>query len=261
MIFFLFLLGLAVGSFLNVLIDRFPRNESPFKGKSYCESCKKKLLWYDMIPVVSFLFLKGKCRYCRSPLSLYYPVVELTTGVMFVVTTFFVLNNFQSNLNFQLSQFVTLFYYLFIVSSLIVVFFVDLKYGIILDKIVYPGIFISLLYLLLNTSYLLQHLIAATGAFLFFLVLFLVTRGRGMGFGDVKLVFLLGLFLGLSKTIFAFYFAFLTGAVLGCILILWGKKRLRGDTMPFGPFLVAGAILAAFVGESLLGLPWWSFLL
>src|SRR3989344_6619035 len=85
MIFFLFLLGLAVGSFLNVLIDRFPRDESPFKGKSYCESCKKKLLWYDMIPVVSFLFLKGKCRYCRSPLSFYYPMVEVTTGIIFVL--------------------------------------------------------------------------------------------------------------------------------------------------------------------------------
>ena len=83
--FIIFLLGLAVGSFLNVLINRLPREESVVKGRSYCDHCKKKLVWYDLIPLFSFIFLKGKCGYCHSPISFYYPIVELMTGVMFVL--------------------------------------------------------------------------------------------------------------------------------------------------------------------------------
>src|SRR3989338_8983791 len=86
LVFFLFILGLAVGSFLNVLIDRIPNDESPLSGRSYCDKCKKTLKWYDMVPVASFLILKGKCRFCRASLSFYYPLVELITGIMFVVT-------------------------------------------------------------------------------------------------------------------------------------------------------------------------------
>lgn len=148
-------------------------------------------------------------------------------------------------------------YYLFIVSSLIVVFFSDLKYGIIPDRIVYPAIAVSFGYLfIIHNSYFMIHFLSALGVFLFFLLLFLATRGRGMGFGDVKLVFLLGLFLGFPKIIVAFYISFLTGAVIGIILILWGKKKLHGTTIPFGPFLVAGALAAL-----LLDLRLWSFLL
>jgi len=260
-LFFLFLLGLAVGSFLNVLIDRLPAEESPFKGRSHCEDCKKILAWYDLMPIFSFFFLKGKCRYCRFPISYYYPLVELTTGALFVAISIFVNNNFQfsifnfqSNLNFQWGQILTLIYYLFVVSSLIVVFFTDLKYGIIPDKIVYPSILVSIAYLFINhKSLFINHLLVGIGAFIFFLLLFLATRGRGMGFGDVKLVFLLGLFLGWPKIMLALYFAFLTGAVLGCILILWRKKRLS-ETIPFGPFLSAGAFIAMFFGDVFLKL-------
>jgi prepilin signal peptidase PulO-like enzyme (type II secretory pathway) len=187
---------------------------------------------------------------------------------MFVAVTIFVLNNFQFSIfppkadqpladNFQLSQILTLIYYLFIVSSLIVVFFADLKYGIIPDKIIYPAILVSAAYLFINhQSLIINHLLTAVGAFTFFLLLFLVTRGRGMGFGDVKLVILLGLLLGFPKIVVAFYIAFLTGAIIGIILILWGKKKLRGTTIPFGPFLVGGALIALFVD-----LHYWSFLL
>jgi len=260
----IFLFGLAVGSFLNVLIDRLPRDESVIKGRSYCEHCKKPLLWYDLIPLLSFLILKGKCRHCRSPISFYYPTVELVTGAMFVLVALFIFGNesefsitnfqfsifnFQSKLNFHLYQTPPLFYYLFIVSSLVVIFFADLKYGIIPDKIVYPAILVSFLYLISQyPNILISNIFSALGAFLFFLLLFLATRGRGMGFGDVKLVFLLGLFLGWPKVIVAFYIAFLTGAIIGCILILWRKKKFSGGTIAFGPFLVLGAIIALFWG-------------
>jgi prepilin signal peptidase PulO-like enzyme (type II secretory pathway) len=149
------------------------------------------------------------------------------------------------------------------------VFFADIKYGIIPDKIVFPAIVVSLLYLfMLHNSYFsprgeagMIHLLSGSGAFLFFLILYLATKGRGMGFGDVKLVFLLGFFLGWPNVIVAFYIAFLTGAILGCILILWGKKKFSGGMIPFGPFLVLGAVISLFWGEEMLskimlGLHW-----
>ncbi len=253
MIFFLFLLGLAVGSFLNVLIDRLPRDESIIKGRSYCEHCKKPLIWYDLIPLLSFLILKGKCRYCHFPISWYYSVVELTTGILFVLVYLFFPQEGIMNHELGIMGIVSVIYYLFIVSSFIVVFFADLKYGIIPDKVVFSSIVVSIVYLfILHNSYFIIHLLSALGAFLFFFLLYLITRGQGMGFGDVKLVFLLGLFLGWPKVIVAFYIAFLTGAILGCILILWGKKKFSGGTVPFGPFLVLGAITSLFWGEHIL---------
>jgi len=241
---FIFLLGLVIGSFLNVLVDRLPKGESVIKGKSYCDNCKKNLKWYDLIPLLSFTSLKGKCRYCSSLLSLYYPIVELATGLIFVATALFFLNNFE--------LIVTLIYYLFIMSSLIVIFFADLKYGIIPDKIVFPSIVVSFIYLffILNSLFLI-HLFSALGACLFFLSLFLVTRGKGMGFGDVKFSFLMGLILGFPNVIVSLYIAFLTGAIVGCILIIWRKKRVFGTAIPFGPFLVLGCLTAIFFGDFL----------
>lgn len=249
----IFLLGLGVGSFLNVLIDRLPREESFIKGRSYCESCKTTLKWYDLIPLLSFITLIAKCRYCRSPLSFYYPTVEFVTGIMFAITTFFVLNNFQSNLNFQLHQTLPLFYYLFIVSSLVVVFFVDLKYGIIPDAVILLGAVVSLAYLfIIHNSLFLIYFLSGIGAFIFFVLIFLLTRGRGMGFGDVKFVFLMGLILGFPKIIVGMYAAFLTGAVVSIILILAKKKKFKGSTIAFGPFLVLGTLIALFWGEVIL---------
>jgi len=259
----LFILGLFIGSFLNVLIDRLPRDESVIKGRSYCDKCKKTLKWYDLIPVLSFLILGGKCRYCHSPISLYYPIVEIITGTMFVLTFIYVYRlqttdySLFDNLTFQhfSNSVIALFYYLLIISSLIVVFFADLKYGIIPDKIIFPAMVISFLYLILNTKYLIPNLFSGAGVFVFFLGLYLITKGKGMGFGDVKLVFLLGLFLGFPKIIPAFYISFLTGAFVGLILILLKKKKLfSGATIPFAPFLVLGTFISLFFGESIVRL-------
>ena len=245
MILFIFILGLFIGSFLNVLADRLPNEESVLKGRSRCEKCKKELVWYDLVPVLSFVFLQGKCRYCHTNLSSYYPIIELVTGIMFAITFLFV----TKNLPFTIYHlpFIELFYYLFIISFLIVIFFADLKYGIIPDKVVLPAIFVSSLYIVFNTNYLiLSHLLSALGACLFFLFLFLITKGRGMGLGDVKLAFLMGFLLGFPGIVIALYLAFLTGALVGIILILWRKKRLFGGSIPFGPFLVLGTGAALF---------------
>ena len=256
-----FLIGLFVGSFLNVLVDRLPRDESVIGGRSHCDKCKKILKLYDLIPLFSFLYLRGKCRYCRTPLSFYYPVVEMTTGALFVLALKFTSEESLRNtsevaeglLRGGSLDFVIAGYYLFIISSLIVIFFTDLKYGIIPDKIIFPAIIISFSYLILNTQYLiLPHILSAVGASLFFLALFLITKGRGMGFGDVKFSFLMGLVLGFPGIAIALYIAFLTGALIGCILIVWKKKKLSGTKIPFGPFLVFGTVIALFFGEGIM---------
>lgn len=248
-----FIFGIFIGSFLNVLVDRIPRNEGFLTGRSYCESCKKPLQWLDLLPIISFVALKGKCRYCHSPIGFWYPLVEVSTGVMFVATFFFVT---QTSSTYHVSSImygIQSAYFLFVISSLIVIFFTDLKYGIIPDKILYPLTFVSFLYVLLTTQYMiLPHLLSGVGAMFFFLVLFLGTKGRGMGFGDVKYAFFMGLLLGFPNIIVGLYIAFLTGAILASILVVWGKKKFRGGTIPFGPFLVLGTTIALFFGKNII---------
>lgn len=251
---FIFLIfGVSIGSFLNVLIDRIPANKSFIKGRSFCDYCHKTLNWYDLIPVFSFVMLSGKCRYCHTPLSYQYPLVEVLTGVLFVITFYFLMQGSIQNQVWSIQYGVGVIYHLFIVSVLISIFFIDIKYGIIPDKIVFPAIIISFLYLILNTPYvILPHALSAIGAFMLFLIIHLVTRGRGMGLGDVKYVILMGLVLGFPKIIPGLYLAFLTGAFISIILILTGQKKLRGDTIPFGPFLVLGTFVGLFFGKEII---------
>ncbi|HSX40633.1 MAG TPA: prepilin peptidase [Candidatus Saccharimonadales bacterium] len=259
MVVVIFLLGLCVGSFLNVVIDRLPHERSIIKGRSHCEHCKKTLAWFDLIPLVSFLFLKGKCRHCHKFFGWHYIGIELLTGVLFVITAVWFFSNHPQIFNFQFLIF-NLVYYFFIVSSLIAIFFIDLKHGIIPDKIVYPAIAISFLFQILNSPAsqrgepfsILNSLLSALGAFAFFLLLYLGTKGKGMGLGDVKFSFLLGLILGFPLIVVGLYVAFLTGAIISIILILWRKKRFSGGTIPFGPFLVFGTLVALFFGKQLL---------
>lgn len=183
-------------------------------------------------------------------------MVELITGGLFVIT--YGIMNQESGIMGMTG----LAYHLFIVSSLIVIFFTDLKYQIIPDKIIALAVLVIFGYLVLTTfnsvfvyKTLFEHPLlihTATGilAFLFFLFIYFVTRGRGMGFGDVKLSFLIGLILGPILTFLALYIAFLTGAGIGIILILWKKKGLK-EKIPFGPFLVIGAFISLLFPEHL----------
>lgn len=240
----LFILGLSIGSFLNVIIYRLPKNEN-LLGRSYCENCRKKIYWFDLIPLISFLILKGKCRFCKNNIGSSMPLIELITSLLFVAALFkFPPVTILSTLN--------LVFYLSLLSSLICIFFIDLKHEIIPDKITYFLLFLSFIFAVFNLS-LVNHLLSAFFSFLFFLTLYLTTKGKGMGFGDVKLAGVLGLFFGFPKTIVCFYVAFLTGALLGIILIVWRKKRAK-DTIAFGPFLVFGAILSLFFGDQLVSL-------
>ena len=246
MIFLIFLLGLAVGSFLNLLIDRLPRGEDIIFKRSHCDSCRKKLRIPDLVPVLSFLFLKGRCRYCRRPLSFKYPLFELLTAFLFV----FVYLKYP--LSGSLESLVSLFYYWLAVSVLLVIFFIDLRHHIIPDGLTLVLTLTTLFYQWLYLPQLLLiNFLSGSGFMLLFLFLFLLTRGRGMGFGDVKLSFFIGMFAGFLNIIVVFYLAFLTGAVVSLILVSMGKKKLK-STIAFGPFLVAAAFIGHFYGEYLI---------
>lgn len=241
---FLFLLGLCVGSFLNCVVWRLNHDCSPLRGRSFCPKCKHKLGWKDNIPLLSFVLLRGKCRYCRSPISWQYPLVELATGILAVVS-------FQLSVVRGESPLSTV-YCLLITFTLIAIFVSDLLYTTIPDKIVFPSLLISFIYLVLQSpNILISNILISliTAGFFYFLVL--ITRGRGMGMGDVKLVALMGLVLGWPKIVVALFLAFLTGALIGVILVIMGEKRLSSH-IPFGPFLTAATLISLFWG----GLIW-----
>jgi len=227
---FVGLFGLAVGSFLNVLIDRLPKGLDVIAGRSHCDYCKKNLRWFELIPILSFVFQRGTCRRCHKKLSWQYPLVEIATGVGFVLLA-------------------PSYWYWLIFSSLLVIFVADLKYQIIPDSMVVMGV-IGVIGAIGVTG---ENILAGAGVSAFFLLLWLVTRGKGMGFGDVKLAFLMGLLLGFPNIIIASYLAFLTGAGAGVILILLGKKKLK-EKIAFGPFLVAGTVIARIWGQQLIEL-------
>ncbi|HSW96779.1 MAG TPA: prepilin peptidase [Candidatus Saccharimonadales bacterium] len=242
-----FLFGLLIGSFLNVLIDRIPQGISVIKGRSRCDSCHRILQWFDLFPVFSFLFLRGKCRYCHKKIGWQTFIIEILTGIIFAATAFTLLTHVTSLILLAIS----LLYTLFILSCFIVITVIDIKHGIIPNVFVYPSVILSVGYHLLFFSTALPYFLSAIGAGGFFLCLFIITKGRGMGFGDVKLAVLLGFFLGFPYIIIALYIAFLTGALVAFILVLGKKKKFSGGTIPFGPFLIAGALLAFFYGDFL----------
>jgi len=256
--FFLFLIaavGLGVGSFINCVVYRVNNGLAPLKGRSICPRCKHQLAWKDNIPLLSFILLRGKCRYCGKPISWQYPIVELITGLLAIII-------FQlSNCELRIAS-----YNLLIGWALLAIFVSDLVYTTIPDEIVFPTMGLVAFFHLAGVEvvaspppsgpngFLGGVLLVALGAAGFFYFLVLVTKGRGMGMGDVKLVFLMGFLLGWPKIMVAIYLAFLTGAIIGVILILIGKKKF-GQTIPFGPFLVTGTIIALFWGEKIFS--WW----
>jgi len=264
MIIFIFLLGLAVGSFLNVLIDRLPRGKSLW-GRSHCDYCRKVLEPIDLIPVFSYLFLKGQCRRCKKGLSIKYPLIELLTGVVFVLVWLFIINGFWSHsvpqndgifhLSSWLVQDLILVAYLGLFTSLIGIFFIDLKHQIIPDELQITSLLFSILIVIASSGGGLQQIVNhvgdGIGVMTPILALYLVTRGRGMGFGDVKFAFVMGVLLGLWGGMIAVMSAFIFGAIAGVYLIMYGGKKLKSK-IAFGPFLVFGLVFVLFFYDGIL---------
>jgi len=266
----IFIFGLLIGSFLNAVIYRLHSGESIIKKRSHCPKCGHILAWHELIPVVSFVVQKRRCRACGEKISWQYPGVEIVTGLLFLLIFNFQFSNFQSifeSSNFQLPTFL----YLVIISSLLIVIFVyDLKHYLIPDKIIYPAIGLVFVYRVFeflrfenwslienwnlkieNLEIILIPLVSAIIASAFFAAIFFVSRGRAMGFGDVKLAFFMGLFLGWPNILVALFLAFVLGGIIGVGLILSGKKTMHSQ-VPFGPFLIAGTFSAFLWGKEII---------
>jgi len=238
-----FILGLLIGSFLNVCIHRLPARESIVFPRSYCPSCKNRIAAYDNIPIISFLLLRGRCRSCKNPISWRYPAVELLNGLGY----FSILHCFGPTP-------ATLIYAIFF-SCLVVIAFIDLAHQIIPDVITLPGIPLSVLAAatVLPTGFLnsLQGLVLGGGLFyLIYGLSLLLFKKEGMGGGDIKLIAMIGALLGWKEVLLAIFSASVIGSVVGLILIGM-HLRGRSDPIPFGPFLVIGALISLFFGNNI----------
>lgn len=226
---FLFVLGLIFGSFISALSYRYPKGISNISGRSFCDNCKKQLGWRDNIPLLSYLILGGRCRNCKSKISLRYPLIELVTGLGFVLIGFQILP-------------------LILFCILEIIFIIDLENQIIPDLFIFFGLLISIL----NFQFIIfNSLLAGFLCALFLLLIHLVTKGRGMGLGDVKFAVLGGMIVGLSLFPIWLFMAFLTGAAVGSILIL-GKKAGLKSKIAFGPFLVISVPITLLWGQKII---------
>jgi len=239
-----FFLGLCIGSFLNCVIYRLEEEKS-LGGRSFCPCCKHTLSWLDLFPVFSFLFLGGKCRYCKKKISIQYPVVELVTGIIFLVI-------FLSFIKYTALGLLNVIFLFYITSSLVVIFIYDLKHYIIPDIVLFPAVIITLIFrLLTDFSSFANFLIAVLIGSGFFLAIFLISKGKAMGFGDVKLAVLMGLLLGFPSILVSLFLAFFFGAIIGLILMIFKGKGLKSE-IPFGPFLILGTFIALLYGNQLI---------
>jgi leader peptidase (prepilin peptidase) / N-methyltransferase len=234
------LAGLLVGSFLNVVAWRLPRGESLAHPPSHCPSCGEPIRPYDNVPVLSWLMLRGRCRHCRAPISARYPLVELSTGVLYALVVGFRHGTADVVLG------------LLLVTFLVPITLIDLDVRRIPNKLTGPLSVLALAAVVVfATGDVVEYLVAGAGAFLFFF-LAAFAYPQGMGMGDVKLAGAIGLCLGRAVAP-AIFIALVTGVAAGvAVMARVGASRGRRTAVPFGPFLALGAVVALFVGDDLM---------
>lgn len=237
------LLGLAVGSFCNVLIYRIPKGEEFVKTPSHCMSCGHTLKWYENIPLLSWFLQGGKCRSCKVKLSAQYPIVEALNGLMWLATGLIV----RSGLLAQ-SDWLTVALYCVLFSMLLVLTVIDWRTFTIPNGINLVIFLLGVIRLVTDLDHWLIYLIGMLAVALVFLLMNIATGGRGLGMGDVKLVAAAGLLLGWQKMLLAVLVGSLSGAIIHMIRMRGGEGR----KLAFGPYLAAGIWLAALVGEPLI---------
>lgn len=226
----LFVFGLIIGSFLNVVGLRF-RSGVGLGGRSFCTVCQKNLEWWELVPVVSFTALSGKCSRCKTKISWQYPLIEILTGLVFATLP-----------RISLISWIL---FAIVFSIYIVILIYDARHKIIPDTLVYPAIALAFLARIFSGGMLEGDFLAAIGVFLFFGALYFFSRGRAMGFGDAKLALSIGFLLGMAESLSAAALAFWIGtiAVLASFLFM-GKKLTMKTEIPFAPFLILGAWLS-----------------
>lgn len=244
-IFFLF--GLIIGSFLNVVILRL-HTERSFGGRSACMVCGKTLSWYELFPVLSYIFLRGRCKHCKTKISLQYPIVELISGVLFALLFY----KFQYVLYFSSVPFFVIYtYYSVMFSLLLIIAVYDLRHKIILDKLAllfgiigFVGLFLFSEYRFFPHMPSLSEFGAGFALSVPFALVWFVSKGEWMGLGDAKLALGLGWMLGMSSLLSGAVLAFWSGGIIGLILLLFSKKYKIKSEVPFAPFLAAGGFVA-----------------
>ena len=257
-----FALGLIFGSFANVIIMRLNTGESLIFGSSRCFFCGRNLRWFELIPVLSFFFLRGHCRTCGGKISWQYPVVEILSGLLFLLLWLEPSSN-QLGQNSVLTITAILFFWLLLIISVY-----DLRHKIIPNSLVYSAIIVAVLFLILDIGILdlLPSIFSGLGLFAFFAALWAVSRGAWMGFGDAKLGLALGLMLGWPAALLALLFSFWFGAIFGSawaflrgINGMSGSNGWRGVQIPFAPFLFIGGLIAYLWGDKIIS--WYASLI
>ncbi len=241
MLFFIsFLLGLFLGSFYNVVGLRVPRGESIVAPRSHCPSCKRTLTAFELIPVVSYVLQKGKCRACSARISFVYPFVELSTAMLFALAPLFVGWSAEIIVSWTL------------ISLFVIIFVSDVHYMIIPNRVLLffaPLLLIERLWFAPLTPWW-DSLLGSFVGFMMLFLIALVSKG-GMGGGDIKLFAVIGLALGVKLTVLAFFLSTFVGTMFGLIGMAIGHVK-RGEPMPFGPAIVVGTLIAYFFGEAMI---------
>ncbi|KKP38089.1 MAG: type IV prepilin leader peptidase PilD, leader peptidase (prepilin peptidase) / N-methyltransferase [Candidatus Peregrinibacteria bacterium GW2011_GWF2_33_10] len=259
-IIFLLVLGTFIGSFLSVLIPRLYHDiPGIIAGRSHCSKCQKKLSPSELIPIISYVILKGKCSKCKKEISLFYPLIELSTGILFAISLplvkIFSITPFSLNSQNLLvtPDFWEFMIWIFILTMLVFIFFYDARYYSIDDRVMIPALILTaILIALLPTNKFLPDiksaLLGALIPFLFFLVQILISKGKWIGTGDLRIGLFIGLILGWPKIIIGLFLSYIIGSIFGIILALQ-KGSIKNIKIPFGPFLTLGTFITIFAGD------------
>jgi len=245
----IFILGLIVGSFCNVCIYRIPKNESIIYPASHCPKCRTTIKPVDNIPLLSYILLKGRCRNCGSKISIQYPVVELLTGMIYLIIYLIYGLSIQSLV------------YIILSSALIIIAFIDLNEQIVPDVISLPGIGVGLIlsFFVPYLSFINSALGVVVGGGIILIIALvgsMIFKKEAMGGGDVKLAAMIGAFLGWRYTIISLFLGFFLGALAGIFLIL-SKIKSKEDMVPFGPFIALGSLITLLWGEKIIAWYWY----
>lgn len=244
--------GIAIGSFLNVVVFRTKSGEPISKGRSKCRSCLEPVATIDLVPIWSYFSLKGRCRNCREVIAWQYPAVELTMGILFGLFFVRAMTGFAIPDFIDSSELLALFIRDAILASFLVVIFIyDFRYSYILDRFSVPAMILALLF---NIALGADALNILLGGFLiggFFAFQFLVSQGKWIGGGDIRMGLLMGFLLGIEQGLLALFLSYIFGAIVGVILIL-AKKRKMDSHVPFGTFMAFSILTVMFAGDVIL---------
>lgn len=241
-----FILGLIFGSFINAWVWRTENDLSVAKGRSICPKCKHKLAWYDLMPVLSYTFIRGKCHYCKAKISLQYPVVELATGLLFVAQ-YLLFRPAEAN------QWVSLIIYLILSVLLVSAFLYDAKHMELPEKYTLPAVALGLLNIGLiiywrGIDSVSSQLVYMAVFLLAYIGLWYFSKGKWLGAGDIRLAAIMGLFLAPKQLLVGVFAAYLIGSIYG-VYVMSRSKNKRGIKVPFGPFLIIGFYIGLFFGQ------------